>query len=172
MPICSAWKKQAERVENTKLIPTDSILAQSMRPDDVAEFDALCSRVITQAKKGKAWVQSLVLKDAKRYASHFTTEATEGKATITDLSTVWRRVDKDGVPHDKFLACLTARKDDSNTTGLPGIKGELRRSLNIKGRELDAKLKSVLDGCITEGKKKTFAVRIGAESLENADGLD
>jgi hypothetical protein len=141
-----------------------------MNPQDIAEFDAFCSHVITQAKRGKAWVQALVLKDPSRYASHFTTDTTEGRATITDLSTVWQRVEQDGMPHDKFLACLTARKDDSKATGLPGLKGELRRALKLKGRALDNKLDAVLDGCITEGKKKTIAVRIGADSIEDGDG--
>jgi hypothetical protein len=169
-PGCWAWKKHAERARDTKLVPTDSLLAQTMSPQDVAEFDAFCSHVITQAKRGKAWVQALVLQDPSRYASHFTTDTTEGRATITDLSTVWQRVEQDGIPHDKFLACLTARKDDSKATGLPGLKGEIRRALKLKGRALDNKLDAVLDGCITEGKKKTIAVRIGADSIEDGDG--
>ncbi|CAB4156211.1 Protein of unknown function DUF2800 [uncultured Caudovirales phage] len=166
-PNCWAWKKQAQKVEHTKLIPIESTLAQSMSPFDVAEFDALCSRVIVQAQKGRAWVQAMVLKNPERFSSHFTTEESEGRATITDLSTVWQRLEKDGIPHDKFLACLTARKDDSKATGLPGLKGELRRALKIKGRELDDKIKDALNGCVTDGKKKTIAVRIGSESLED-----
>lgn len=164
--VCGKWQAQAKRVENTQLVPSDSMLARSMLPEDVAAFDDLCARVMSQAAKGRAWVQALVLQEPDKFRQFYALEQSTGRETIDRLDEVWNRFNAAGIPQKDFLSCLTARKADSAATGMPGFKGVLKRALGLKGKALDEKLDAILEGCTVEGKTKTVAVRLGV-ALEN-----
>lgn len=69
---------------------------------------------------------------------------------ITDPETVYQRVTNMGVPHDRFMGCVTIAKT--------ALKSAMRRS-GHKGRELDKTLEAVLEGCVEETQSEPSIVK-------------
>jgi hypothetical protein len=159
---CGGLNKTLDVVANTQLVSSESLLAQSMEPADLADFVDRCSLASRMAEKGKAWAQAIIAKSPERYASHFAMEETSGRDSIEKLDVVHQRMLEMGVTSEQFMACLTARKKDSKANGAPGLEDVLRRAANLKGIKLKNAMDECLAGCVKAGETKQTAVRIGA----------
>ena len=164
---CPAANKVLEVMANTQLVPADSQTALTFTGKDLAEFQERCNLAARIAEKGKAWVQAVVLANPEKFPE-FAIEDSKGRETITKLETVLARMTPYGVTQEAFLQCLVPRKDDSKTSGAPGLKGVLGRAAGLKGMPLKNALEGVLEGCTTAGTVKKKAVLIGS-TIEGND---
>lgn len=78
---------------------------------------------------------------------------TEGRklSEITDIVTVFKRMEALGIKDGEFTAQCTIQKGavDKNNNGV-GLKYLIRKATGLRGEALNEKLKEVLSGCTTE----------------------